>query len=96
MWMSSYHMPEKYKPNKIKMYVTGTNHPEILQVMVDPNYPLAYNQGAGKELIDTFLTKGMHVLIVCGDQRKFIKADNKNIPQHITKVLKEHFDIVLK
>ena len=83
MWVNSPSLPDKYRPDKIKFYVSGTEESEFLHVCVDANYPMAWKEGAGKELIDHIRNAGRHMLVFVGNQEYFIQGKNKPIPKSI-------------
>ena len=83
MWVNSPSLPDKYRPDKIKFYVSGTEESEFLHVCVDANYPTAWKEGAGKELIDHIRNAGRHMLVIVGNHEYFIQGKNKPIPKSI-------------
>src|SRR5262249_25298961 len=87
VWLASPTMPNKYRPDKVKMYVCRTNDPEIMQVFVDPSFPTAWLKEPGKDIVEVIRKQGRHMVIVCGEQNYFIKGAGKEVPKLIQEAI---------
>jgi multiple sugar transport system ATP-binding protein len=62
------------------LFVADLQAPDVLQVFVDPDYPNAWIAGLGKKLLDHLHGMGLHLIILVGDERYFIQAEGKPLP----------------
>lgn len=51
---------------------TSQTDKNLIAVMVDPNKPDAYRRGAGGDLVETLLRRGIRIVVICGDKRKLL------------------------
>lgn len=69
-------MADRYRPDRIGLYITGSDKPELLVVMVDPDRPTAWQHGDGGKVVEYCLRElGKQVLIVADDARYLVRQE---------------------
>jgi len=94
LWLSSESLPDKYKPDKIKLYISGDKNSEMLVVCVDASYPLAWREGDGKELIDALHNAGNHLLVMVGRGRTIIPGKDRPLPKKLADAMEKNRDLL--
>ena len=73
-WLMSPDMADRYRPDRIGLFVTGSNDPNVLVVMVDPDRPDAWQEGDGSKVVEYCVRElGKQVLIVAGEARYLVR-----------------------
>ena len=83
MWVRDETLPDEWQPNRAHVYVNDDlrkNTPDVVQVHVDPDYPDAWREGAGKQIVEKFKEEGTHVVVVTGKQINFEVATDRRQP----------------
>ena len=75
-WLMSPDMADRYRPDRIGLYVTGSNNPNMLVAMVDPDRPSAWQEDDGSKVVEYCVRElGKQVLIVAGDARYLVRQE---------------------
>jgi hypothetical protein len=75
-------MPEIMRPDGAHLYVSGKIGDDVLKILVDQDFPLAWQQGLGKEVVE-YVRERAHVLIIVGHQLTFLPGKNRQSPEKI-------------
>lgn len=75
-------MGEDMRPDRVHLYVYGKPSDEVLKISIDPDYPDAWKEGKGKEIVDYVLRKH-HALVVTDKQINFLKGDGLKQPEKL-------------
>jgi len=76
-------MPDAMRPDKAHLYVSGNAGDDVIKILVDADYPNAWQEGIGEEVVDLFIENGIHVLVVVGNQVTFLKGTGRVAPEKI-------------
>lgn len=72
----------KHRPDLAHLYAVKAND-GVMRVMVDPAFPQAWQEGLGKEVVETFVEAGFHVLVLVGLQITFLPGRGKPMPEKL-------------
>src|SRR5262245_34833929 len=70
-WLSSDKMTEEMRPDRAHLYIARIDD-ETANIMVDPDHPDAWKNGAGKDVVEHVRTTGRHAIVVVGNQVTFL------------------------
>ncbi len=76
-------MSDDMRPDRVHLYPSGDLAEDNLRIIVDPDYPEAWKDGKGKEVVDHFLNKGFHILVVTDKQINFLVGAGKSQPEKL-------------
>jgi len=93
LWLITPELDDKYKPEKIKLYISGGSN-DIYVVAVDPAYPRAWKEGNGKKLVNSMHKAGYHLLIMVGNDRTIIPGKDKQLPKDLVEKMSKHRDLL--
>jgi hypothetical protein len=82
-WWLTGLMPEEMRPDKVHLYVSGNAGDEVIKILVDTDYPNAWKEAGGDEVVDLFIRNGFHVLVVVGNQVTFLPGAGRVKPEKI-------------
>jgi hypothetical protein len=66
-WLLTPGIGDRFRPDKIGLFVVATVISDFLQIVVDPAMPNAWRQGAGGELMSKLKSEGYDFVILSGD-----------------------------
>ncbi len=66
-WLQSPDMADRYRPDHIGLFVATTDKPDVLQILVDPDRPMAWKEGLGAKVVDYLRSRGQTLLIIVGE-----------------------------
>jgi len=75
-------MPEEIRPDKVHMYVVGNLEDYCVKVVVDPDYPNAWKEGIGAEIIER-IALTTHMLVMVGRQINFVPSIQNEMPEKL-------------
>jgi hypothetical protein len=78
-WLTHEDMPEDMRPDKVHMYVAGSDEEETLRVRVDTDWEESWK---GSPVVDYARTR-KHVLVVVGNQMTFLSACGRTAPEKL-------------
>jgi len=80
LWLAS-DAPPSMRPDRIHLYAFKTG--DVTKVCVDPDYPDAWREGLGGELVKCLTSLAHeHVIVITGRQLNFVPGD-KEIPSKL-------------
>jgi hypothetical protein len=81
-WLIS-DMPESMRPDLVHLYASASNDGGIVTVKVDENFPAAWKEDAGAEIVADLLAAGNHVLVMVGRQLNFLIGKDQAVPDRL-------------
>lgn len=82
-WIRDETLADELRPDRVHLYPSGKFTDEVLNIIVDPEHGDAWKTGKGAEVVNHFLLKGFHLLIVCDKQVNFLNAVGKPQPEKL-------------
>jgi hypothetical protein len=76
-------MPESMRPDLVHLYASASNDGGIVTVKVDENFPAAWKEDAGAEIVADLLAAGNHVLVMVGRQLNFLIGKDQAVPDRL-------------
>lgn len=74
------------RPDRSKVVIGTTNQGEDMVLYVTPDRPDAWRQGGFQTLVDTFLARGITVLVSCGEKLERVTG-NKTAPARVNPII---------
>ncbi len=71
------------RPDRVHLYPSGEQNGECLKIIVDADYPEAWKTGTGADVVNYFLNKGIHLLVVIDKQINFLKGHGRKQPEKL-------------
>lgn len=81
-WLVS-DLPDEYRPDRTHVYAHVDDGGSWARVMVDPDWADAWKDGLGAKVVDHFVERGTHVMVIVGDQVNFVGGKDKPRPSRI-------------
>ena len=76
-------MPDDMRPDKVHLYGFGKPADECLKISVDPEYPEAWKTEKGASVVNYFLNKGFHLLVVIDKKINFLNGVGRKQPEKL-------------
>ncbi len=76
-------MPDNMRPDRVHLYASGKQTDEGLKIVVDADYPEAWRTGTGADVVNHFLNKGFHLIVVTDKQINFLKGKGRAQPEKL-------------
>ena len=83
LWLTDETMSDDFRPDRVGLYPSGNLGDECIKIIVDPEHVDNWKTERGKDVVDHFLDKGFHLLVVTDKQINFLRGKGREQPEKI-------------